>query len=43
MKIASILIGQIKKVWVSRWNERTYISAQKVKVEHNDLCMAVMV
>lgn len=33
----------IKKVWASKWNERAYFSARKVKVEHNDLCMAVLV
>ncbi|KAL2621231.1 hypothetical protein R1flu_001436 [Riccia fluitans] len=33
----------IKKVWGSKWNERAYFSTRKVKIDHNDLCMAVLV
>ncbi|KAL8519122.1 hypothetical protein ACS0TY_010167 [Phlomoides rotata] len=33
----------IKKVWASKWNERAYFSTKKVKLDHNYLCMAVLV
>ncbi|KAF7809324.1 alpha-glucan water dikinase, chloroplastic [Senna tora] len=33
----------IKKVWGSKWNERAYLSARKVKVDHDSLSMAVLV
>lgn len=33
----------IKKVWASKWNERAYFSTKKVKLDHNFLCMAVLV
>lgn len=33
----------IKKVWGSKWNERAYFSTRKVKIDHNDLCMSVLV
>ncbi|PNT14688.1 hypothetical protein POPTR_010G044100v4 [Populus trichocarpa] len=33
----------IKKVWASKWNERAYFSARKVKLDHDYLCMAVLV
>ncbi|CAH9107475.1 unnamed protein product [Cuscuta epithymum] len=33
----------IKKVWASKWNERAYISTRKVKLDHDCLCMAVLV
>ncbi|BBN15240.1 alpha-glucan, water dikinase [Marchantia polymorpha subsp. ruderalis] len=33
----------IKKVWGSKWNERAYFSTRKVKIDHNDLSMAVLV
>ncbi|XP_077218318.1 phosphoglucan, water dikinase isoform X2 [Tasmannia lanceolata] len=33
----------IKKVWASKWNERAYISCRKAKLNHSDLCMAVLV
>lgn len=33
----------IKKVWASKWNERAYISTRKAKIDHSDLCMAVLV
>lgn len=33
----------IKKVWASKWNERAYFSCRKAKIDHNDLCMAVLV
>ncbi|GLT86487.1 hypothetical protein SLE2022_046260 [Rubroshorea leprosula] len=33
----------IKKVWASKWNERAYFSTRKVKLNHDYLCMAVLV
>ncbi|KAL3654031.1 hypothetical protein CASFOL_003712 [Castilleja foliolosa] len=33
----------IKKVWASKWNERAYFSTRKVKLDHDYLCMAVLV
>ncbi|KAE8707264.1 Alpha-glucan water dikinase [Hibiscus syriacus] len=33
----------IKKVWASKWNERAYFSTRKVKLDHDCLCMAVLV
>ncbi|KAF3776216.1 Alpha-glucan water dikinase 2 [Nymphaea thermarum] len=33
----------IKKVWASKWNERAYISSRKAKVNHQDICMAVLI
>ncbi|XP_076945424.1 alpha-glucan water dikinase, chloroplastic-like [Bidens hawaiensis] len=33
----------IKKVWASKWNERAYLSTKKVKLDHEFLCMAVLV
>ncbi|KAI7742011.1 hypothetical protein M8C21_024078, partial [Ambrosia artemisiifolia] len=33
----------IKKVWGSKWNERAYFSTRKVKLDHDLLCMAVLV
>ncbi|OMO57553.1 Pyruvate phosphate dikinase, PEP/pyruvate-binding protein [Corchorus olitorius] len=33
----------IKKVWASKWNERAYLSCRKVKLNHEDLRMAVLV
>ncbi|KAK1302683.1 hypothetical protein QJS10_CPB12g00089 [Acorus calamus] len=33
----------IKKVWASKWNERAYFSTRKVKLDHEHLCMAVLV
>ncbi|KAL1550865.1 alpha-glucan, water dikinase [Salvia divinorum] len=33
----------IKKVWASKWNERAYLSTRKVKLDHDCLCMAVLV
>ncbi|XP_043712180.1 alpha-glucan water dikinase 2 isoform X2 [Telopea speciosissima] len=33
----------IKKVWASKWNERAYISCRKANVNHDHLCMAVLV
>ncbi|KAK1425887.1 hypothetical protein QVD17_21249 [Tagetes erecta] len=33
----------IKKVWASKWNERAYFSTNKVKLDHDFLCMAVLV
>ncbi|KAG1366257.1 putative alpha-glucan water dikinase 2 [Cocos nucifera] len=31
------------KVWASKWNERAYFSTRKVKLDHDSLCMAVLV
>ncbi|GJR16201.1 alpha-glucan water dikinase 1, chloroplastic-like protein isoform X2 [Tanacetum coccineum] len=33
----------ITKVWASKWNERAYFSTKKVKLDHDFLCMAVLV
>ncbi|KMS97340.1 hypothetical protein BVRB_6g155850 isoform B [Beta vulgaris subsp. vulgaris] len=33
----------IKKVWASKWNERAYFSTRKVGLDHEHLCMAVLV
>ncbi|KAG0502608.1 hypothetical protein HPP92_002680 [Vanilla planifolia] len=33
----------IKKVWASKWNERAYISTRKAKLNHDHLCMAVLI
>ncbi|XWS69047.1 hypothetical protein CRYUN_Cryun04dG0146200 [Craigia yunnanensis] len=33
----------IKKVWASKWNERAYFSTRKAKLDHDYLCMAVLV
>ncbi|GMH01575.1 hypothetical protein Nepgr_003414 [Nepenthes gracilis] len=33
----------IKKVWASKWNERAYFSTRKVGLDHDYLCMAVLV
>eukprot|EP00262_Sarcandra_glabra_P002083 TRINITY_DN1233_c0_g2_i1.p1 TRINITY_DN1233_c0_g2~~TRINITY_DN1233_c0_g2_i1.p1 ORF type:complete len:1456 (+),score=336.06 TRINITY_DN1233_c0_g2_i1:107-4474(+) len=33
----------IKKVWASKWNERAYFSTRKVKLDHDYLCMAVLI
>ncbi|KAJ8758944.1 hypothetical protein K2173_003182 [Erythroxylum novogranatense] len=33
----------IKKVWASKWNERAYFSTRKVQLDHDYLCMAVLV
>ncbi|WOL20723.1 alpha-glucan water dikinase, chloroplastic isoform X1 [Canna indica] len=33
----------IKRVWASKWNERAYFSTRKVKIDHEYLCMAVLV
>lgn len=33
----------IKKVWASKWNERAYFSTKKVGLDHDCLCMAVLV
>ena len=33
----------ITRVWASKWNERAYFSTRKVKLDHSDLSMAVLV
>lgn len=33
----------LQKVWGSKWNERAYFSARKVKLDHDCLSMAVLV
>nr|VDC75014.1 unnamed protein product [Brassica rapa] len=33
----------IKKVWASKWNERAYVSCKKTRVDHDAVCMAVLV
>ncbi|KAI3950212.1 hypothetical protein MKW92_044526 [Papaver armeniacum] len=32
-----------KKVWASKWNERAYVSCRKANLNHDNLCMAVLV
>lgn len=31
------------QVWASKWNERAYISCKKTKVDHDAICMAVLI
>jgi alpha-glucan,water dikinase len=31
------------QVWASKWNERAYLSTRKVKLDHSNLSMAVLV
>jgi alpha-glucan, water dikinase len=31
------------QVWASKWNERAYFSTRKVKLDHANLCMSVLV
>lgn len=33
----------IKKVWASKWNERAYVSCKKNKLDHDAVCMAVLI
>ncbi|XP_024042608.1 alpha-glucan water dikinase, chloroplastic isoform X5 [Citrus clementina] len=33
----------MKKVWASKWNERAFFSTRRVKLDHEYLCMAVLV
>ncbi|EOA18356.1 hypothetical protein CARUB_v10006877mg [Capsella rubella] len=33
----------IKKVWASKWNERAYVSCKKTKLDHDAVCMAVLI
>lgn len=33
----------IKKVWASKWNERAFISCRKANLNHNNICMAVLI
>ncbi|PRQ20992.1 putative alpha-glucan, water dikinase [Rosa chinensis] len=33
----------IKKVWASKWNERAFISCKKAKLDHENICMAVLI
>ncbi|KAH9794972.1 alpha-glucan water dikinase 2 [Citrus sinensis] len=33
----------IKKVWASKWNERAFISCRKANLNHDNLCMAVLI
>ncbi|XP_062110381.1 alpha-glucan water dikinase, chloroplastic isoform X2 [Humulus lupulus] len=33
----------IKRVWASKWNERAFFSTRKIKLDHDYLCMAVLV
>ncbi|WRX14759.1 Pyruvate phosphate dikinase [Theobroma cacao] len=50
----SVALGEIRQtvlqlaappqlVWASKWNERAYSSTRKVKLDHDYLCMAVLV
>ena len=31
------------QVWASKWNERAYVSCKKTRVDHDAVCMAVLV
>ncbi|XP_058221944.1 alpha-glucan water dikinase 2 isoform X3 [Rhododendron vialii] len=33
----------IKKVWASKWNERAFVSSRKANLNHNNVCMAVLI
>ncbi|KAF9608229.1 hypothetical protein IFM89_008184 [Coptis chinensis] len=33
----------IKKVWASKWNQRAYISCRKGKLNHDHICMSVLI
>ncbi|KAG7617165.1 Alpha-glucan water dikinase 2 [Arabidopsis thaliana] len=33
----------IKKVWASKWNDRAYVSCKKNKLDHDAVCMAVLI
>ncbi|XP_019438469.1 PREDICTED: alpha-glucan water dikinase 2 isoform X2 [Lupinus angustifolius] len=33
----------IKKVWASKWNERAFLSCQKAKLNHENICMSVLI
>lgn len=37
------MLISIIQVWASKWNERAYFSTRKVKLDHDYLCMAVLV
>lgn len=37
------LSSSLVQVWASKWNERAYFSTRKVKLDHDYLCMAVLV
>lgn len=44
MKMANFTNRLLKsQVWASKWNERAYFSTRKVKLDHDYLCMAVLV
>ena len=31
------------QVWASKWNERAYISSRKAKLNHDSICMAMLI
>ncbi|CAN6584231.1 unnamed protein product [Malus baccata var. baccata] len=33
----------IKKVWASKWNERAFLSCRKANLDHENICMAVLI
>lgn len=33
----------IKKVWASKWNQRAYVSCRKANLNHEHLCMSVLI
>ena len=35
--------NRIKQVWASKWNERAFLSRQRVGFPHESLCMAVLI
>nr|GMD95460.1 alpha-glucan water dikinase, chloroplastic isoform X1 [Ipomoea batatas] len=39
----ALLFSPMCQVWASKWNERAYFSTRKVKLDHDYLCMAVLV
>lgn len=41
--VSLTILYEFEKVWGSKWNERAYFSTRKVKLDHDRLCMAVLV
>jgi alpha-glucan,water dikinase len=35
--------NRIKQVWASKWNDRAFLSRQRMGIPHENLCMAVLV
>nr|XP_043608206.1 alpha-glucan water dikinase 2-like [Erigeron canadensis] len=34
---------EIKQIWASKWNERTYISCQRTHMNHDKLCIGILI